>query len=806
HASGPYPLFLFLLGIGSRLRFLIFRGLLPSPISHMRSGNQLLFLLLRGLVFAPCLFLRGLGMPPCSYIVPRAFRRAPRSRRPALLRLRGLGHRPYHPARRCPSSARPCHIRAYCARPAWSAYRPARPMPAHRPSLDARPSSCSVHPRASWADARHSPMSRSPSPFSSAIATVGSGHGSQPFNLSQSSAGIHHPLSTHRNPRRLASFFRARLFLVQGLHQQHDSLVFALRFLCARLVLRFLIFNLARGPHPLGQSLLHDGRYIGLDGSSNMFSNQISRPSSPSSSDSPGLMITSLSFPSSSRLSLSSRIRNCMYERRHPSPLIFFFSAASSLPSLTLSLADLSRSLSLPQPVRSSRALPLPSPVPQASPDRTTRPLEHPQASVHASPSSPVAQQTRTRRPGIPPAPASPSPRTSAISLGASIPLSCDLSREWYKADTFQYFSIYMLYDDTLGASVFSKIDLRSGYHQLKIRESDISKTAFRTHYGYYEFVVMPFGLSNAPAIFMDLMNRVFHPFLDQFVIVFIDDILVYSRDVDQHKEHLRNLLETLRREKLYAKFSKCEFWLQRVAFLGHIVTARGIEVDPSKIEAVSKWDTPRSAADVRIFLGLAGYYRRFIEGFSKIAQPLTNLTKNAVRFDWSAQCEESFQELKRRLTTAPVIAIPDPTLEFTVYSDASKMGLGCVLMQQGKFVAYASRQLKPHEQNYPTHDLELTVVVHALKIWRHYLYGVKCEIFTDHKSLKYIFTQKELNMRQRRWLELVKDYDCTISYHPGKANVVADALSRRSHGQLSCVFTKQDVLLWEFERLQLEA
>ncbi|CAA0837933.1 Uncharacterized mitochondrial protein AtMg00860, partial [Striga hermonthica] len=362
------------------------------------------------------------------------------------------------------------------------------------------------------------------------------------------------------------------------------------------------------------------------------------------------------------------------------------------------------------------------------------------------------------------------------------------------------------LFDQLRGANIFSKIYLRSGYHQLKIRESDISKTAFRTHYGHYEFVVMPFRLSNAPTVFMDLMNRVFHPFLDQFVIVFIDDILVYSRDIDQHKEQLRIVLETLRREKLYAKFSKCEFWLNRVAFLGHIVTARRIEVDPSKIEAVSKWDTPRSAADVRSFLGLAGYYRTFIEGFSKIAQPLTNLTKKAVRFDWSPQCEESFQELKRRLTTAPILSIPDPTLEFTIYSDASKMGLGCVLMQQRKVVAYASRQLKPHEQNYTTHDLELAAVVHALRIWQHYLYGGKCKIFIDHKILKYIFTQKELNMRQRRWLELVKDYDCTISYHPGKANVVSDALSRRSYGQLSCLFTGQDVLVREFERLQLEA
>ncbi|CAA0819140.1 Uncharacterized mitochondrial protein AtMg00860, partial [Striga hermonthica] len=219
------------------------------------------------------------------------------------------------------------------------------------------------------------------------------------------------------------------------------------------------------------------------------------------------------------------------------------------------------------------------------------------------------------------------------------------------------------------------------------------------------------------------------------------------------------------------------------------------------------KWETPRSAANVRSFLGLPGYYRRFIEGFSKIAQPLTNLTKKAVRFEWSLKCEESFQELKRRLTTMPVLSIPDPTLKFTIYSDASKMGLGCVLMQQERVVAYASRQLKPHEQNYPTHDLELAAVVHALKIWRHYLYRGKCEIFTYHKSQKYIFTQKELNIRQRRWLELVKDYDCTtISYHIGKANAVVDALSRRSYGQQSCLFTGKDVLLREFERLQLEA
>ncbi|KAL9249130.1 Transposon Ty3-G Gag-Pol polyprotein-like protein [Drosera capensis] len=227
------------------------------------------------------------------------------------------------------------------------------------------------------------------------------------------------------------------------------------------------------------------------------------------------------------------------------------------------------------------------------------------------------------------------------------------------------------LFDQLQGASVYSKIDLRSGYHQLRIKAEDISKTAFRTRYGHYEFVVMPFGLTNTPTVFMDLMNRVFKPYLDHFVVVFIDDILVYSRDHREHEEHLRTTLKTLRENELYAKFKKCEFWLTE--------------------------------------------------------------------------------------------------------------GLGCVLMQHDKAIAYASRQLKPYEINYLTHDLELAAVVFALKIWRHYLYGVSCRIYTDHKSLKYIFTQKELNMRQRRWLELLKDYDLDIQYHPGKANVVADALSRKS-------------------------
>ncbi|PUZ76258.1 hypothetical protein GQ55_1G274800 [Panicum hallii var. hallii] len=245
------------------------------------------------------------------------------------------------------------------------------------------------------------------------------------------------------------------------------------------------------------------------------------------------------------------------------------------------------------------------------------------------------------------------------------------------------------------------------------------------------------------------------------------------NKTAEEHAEHLRIVLERLRQNQLYAKFSKCEFWLEKVAFLGHVLTAEGVAVDPEKIEAVSEWQQPKSVTDIRSFLGLAGYYRRFIENFSKIAKPMTELLKNNVPFAWSPKCEASFQELKSRLTTTPVLTLPDIRKDFVVYCDASRQGLGSV--------------------------------VHALKIWRHYLIGNKCDIYTDHKSLKYFFTQAELNMRQRRWLELIKDYDLNIQYHPGKANVVADALSRKHYCSNLLVREEQPTLCDELERLKLE-
>ncbi|GJS28823.1 putative reverse transcriptase domain-containing protein [Tanacetum coccineum] len=278
-----------------------------------------------------------------------------------------------------------------------------------------------------------------------------------------------------------------------------------------------------------------------------------------------------------------------------------------------------------------------------------------------------------------------------------------------------------------------NKLTVKNRYHQLRFRDEDIPKTAFKTRYEHYEFQVMPFGLTNARAVFMDLMNR----------------------------------------EKLYAKFSKCDFWISTVKFLGHVIDSQGIHVDPAKIEAVKDWASPTTPTEIRQFLGLAGYYQRFIEGFSKIAKSLTELTKKNKKCSWGKYQESAFQLLKQKLCEAPILALLEGDENFVAYCDASLQGLGAVLMQKENVIAYASRQLKPYEENYTTHDLKLGVVVFALKIWRHYLYGTKCTMFTDQKSLQHILDQKELNIRQRRWLELLTDYDCKIRYHPGKANVV---------------------------------
>jgi hypothetical protein len=262
----------------------------------------------------------------------------------------------------------------------------------------------------------------------------------------------------------------------------------------------------------------------------------------------------------------------------------------------------------------------------------------------------------------------------------------------------------------------------------------------------------MSFGLTNAPAYLMYLMNKVFMEYLDKFVMVFIDDILVYSRNEEEHEEHLRLALQKLREHRSYDKLSKCEFWMKQVAFLGHVISKGGISVDLSKVQDVLSWNAPTSVSDIQSFLGLAGYYRRFIKGFSKISKPVTELLKKDKKFNWTPACEASFQELKKRVTTAPILVMPDMEKFFSIYCDAFGQRLGCVLIQDGHMVAYASRQLRKHEEHYPTHDLVLAAIVHALKIWRHYLMGKRCELYTDHKSLKYIFTQSKYLGKEDSW------------------------------------------------------
>ena len=240
-------------------------------------------------------------------------------------------------------------------------------------------------------------------------------------------------------------------------------------------------------------------------------------------------------------------------------------------------------------------------------------------------------------------------------------------------------------------------------------------------------------------------------------------------------------MLETLIKERLYEKLSKCEFWLREVSFPRLIESEEGIQMDPKKVEVIIEWKPPRNFTKVCSFLGLAGYYRMFIKGFSMTMTPMTRLLQKNVKFEWSEKCQASFEKLKALLIEAPVLTQPTNDKEYVIFTDASLNGLGYVLIQVGKVVAYASRQLKPHEKNYHMHDMELAVIILALKIWRHYLYGEKCFIYTDHKSLKYFPSQQEINLRQRRWMELIKGYDCMIDYHPRKAKVVADVLSRKS-------------------------
>lgn len=342
------------------------------------------------------------------------------------------------------------------------------------------------------------------------------------------------------------------------------------------------------------------------------------------------------------------------------------------------------------------------------------------------------------------------------------------------------------LLDRLHGAKIFSKLDLRSGYYQ----EQDTPKTAFNSRYGHYEFTVISFGLTNAPAIFNRLMQDIFRPYLDDFVLVFFDDILVYSKSEEEHHEHVRKVLEVLRQHKLYAKRSKCTFFTPQIEYLGFVVTQDGITVDPAKVKDILEWPVPVSVKEIRGFLGITGWYRVFIRDYSLIAAPLTNLLKKECKIIWLPEHQESFEKLKAIISFEPVLKLPDFSQPFEVVTDASKLALGGVLNREERPVAFTSRKLRAYELNYTTHDLELLAVIHALKLWRHYLLGRKFQLVTDHRSLKWIFTQESLNMRQRRWIEVLHEFEFDIKYRPGKENVVADALSRKS---FLCVISMPD-------------
>ncbi|KAK1695348.1 hypothetical protein QYE76_012045 [Lolium multiflorum] len=334
--------------------------------------------------------------------------------------------------------------------------------------------------------------------------------------------------------------------------------------------------------------------------------------------------------------------------------------------------------------------------------------------------------------------------------------------------------------DELSGSIMFSKVDLCSGYHQIRMQLGDEWKTAFKTKFGLYEWLVMPFGLTNAPSTFMRLMNEVLRAFIGRFVVVYFDDILIYSKSLEEHLDHLRAVFNALRDARLYGNLEKCTFCTNRVAFLGYVVTAQGIEVDPAKIEAIENWPQPKTVTQVRSFLGLAGFYRRFVKDFGSIAAPLNELTKKDVPFVWGDAQQDSFMILKYKLTHAPLLQLPDFNKTFELECDASGIGLGGVLLQEGKPVAYFSEKLSGPSLNYSTYDKELYALVRTLQTWQHYLWPKEFVIHSDHESLKHIRSQAKLNRRHAKWVEFIESFPYVIKHKKGKDNVIADALSRR--------------------------
>jgi hypothetical protein len=355
------------------------------------------------------------------------------------------------------------------------------------------------------------------------------------------------------------------------------------------------------------------------------------------------------------------------------------------------------------------------------------------------------------------------------------------------------------LFDRLSGAKVLSRIDLRSGYYQIRIAEGDEKKTACRTRYGSYEFLVMPFGLTNALATFCTLKNDIFREWLDDFVVVYIDDILIYSNSLEKHAEHLHKVFQRLRENKLYAKLKKCEFGVTEVDFLGHRITQEGFKMNDQKVKAILDWEPPKSVPALRSFLGLASYYNKFIKNFAKIVAPLINLLKKfTLTYEWDEACDEAFETLKGILVKAPVLKLPDFDKDFEIHSDASNFAIGGVIVQDGRSVAFESKKLSEMKRRWPTHEKEIWAVIHCLKTWGHYIGSKDVVVWTDNVTLKYFATQPKLSSKQVRWQDTLALFNVDTRHKLGKENIVPDALNRKH--QLRVVYVGETELRKEVQ------